>query len=42
MELWKLMHPAAGIVRGLRRSPVDRVRHWLRFRRGEFPWFAQV
>jgi hypothetical protein len=42
MELWQLMHPAAGRVKGLRRTPLDRLRRWLRNKRGEYPWFVQV
>jgi hypothetical protein len=33
MELWRLMHPAAGRVKGLRRTPLDRLRLWMRRRR---------
>ena len=41
-ELWQLMHPAAGRIKGIHRPLIDRLRAWLRFKRGECPWFAQV
>lgn len=40
--LWQLMHPAAGRVNGLHHTLRGRLRVWLRIRRGEAPWFAQV
>ena len=42
MELWQLMHPAAGRIKGLRRTLLQRVRLWLKHRRGEYAWFVQV
>lgn len=33
MELWQLMHPAAGRVKGMRRTPLGCFRLWLRRRR---------
>jgi hypothetical protein len=42
MELWQLMHPAAGRVKGLHRTPLSWLRVRLRYRRGEYPWFLQI
>jgi hypothetical protein len=33
VEMWQLMNPAAGRVRGLRRTPIQKLRLWLRRRR---------
>ena len=42
MELWKLMHPAAGRVLTMRVSPLAGFRRWLNYKRGEYPWYARV
>ena len=42
MELWQLMHPAAGRVKGLRRTPLQWLRLRLKNRRGDYPWFVRV
>lgn len=42
MELWQMMHPAAGRIRGLRYTPFQRLRVWWRYKNGEYPWFLQI
>ena len=42
MELWQMMHPAAGRIKGLHSTPLARFRVWLRYKRGEYPWFVQI
>lgn len=42
VELWKLMHPAAGRIKGLRRTPISRIKVWLQYRRGDYPWFVRI
>lgn len=42
MELWKMMNPAAGRIKTLRRSPLEWLRVRMRYRNGEYPWFLQI